>query len=102
MLYAFHKTQTTKKPDSIHATYLISGTKRSDAIGTSVAKGKDGEDTVMDSSPFPSSWMETPTRVEPEIAVSTVTLVKEEDLDGKGITFQTTSELVLTCSRGER
>jgi DNA polymerase delta subunit 3 len=82
MLYAFHSSQATKNPKSIHATYLVSGTKNSATIGANGAKGKNGEDTVMDSSPFPSSWMETPTRDEPEIAVKTVTLVKEEDFEG--------------------
>jgi hypothetical protein len=28
MLFEFHKTQNTKKPKSIHATYLITGRKK--------------------------------------------------------------------------
>jgi DNA polymerase delta subunit 3 len=81
MLYTFHKTQTAKNPNSVHATYLVSGIKKSDTLVASGAKGKDGEDTVMDSSPFPSSWVETPDRPEPKV-VKTITLVKEENLEG--------------------
>jgi DNA polymerase delta subunit 3 len=81
MLYSFHKTQTAKNPNSVHATYLVSGIKKSDALAAGGTKGKDGEDTVMDSSPFPSSWAETPDRPEPKI-VKTITLVKEENLEG--------------------
>jgi DNA polymerase delta subunit 3 len=81
MLYTFHKTQTAKDPNSVHATYFVSGIKKSDALAASGAKGKDGEDTVMDSSPFPSSWAETPDLPKPKV-VKTHTLVKEENLEG--------------------
>lgn len=66
MLYDFHNCQNTQKANSIHATYLVYGTK-------SPANDQSDDDVEMTSSmPEPE---ETP--------VSTLTLVREEELNGR-------------------
>jgi len=79
MLYDFHRQQNAKKPGTIHATYLLSGTKAEErAAPTNGAK--DGEDEYMQSSPFMSSSMPQPEDTGSSSTL-TITLVREEDLD---------------------
>ncbi|KAL2070398.1 hypothetical protein VTL71DRAFT_13424 [Oculimacula yallundae] len=81
MLYDFHRQQNAKKPDTIHATYLISGTKqKEEPTPTNGAVKKDGEDDYMQSSPFMASSMPAAESTG-ESSVLSITLVKEEDLD---------------------
>ncbi|KAH7355229.1 DNA polymerase subunit Cdc27 [Rhexocercosporidium sp. MPI-PUGE-AT-0058] len=81
MLYDFHRQQNAKKPDTIHATYLISGVKRKeDPIVTNGAGKKDGEDDYMQSSPFMASSMPVAESTG-ESSVLSITLVKEESLE---------------------
>ena len=84
MLFDFHQKQNAKKRNSIHATYLISGTKRSvdDTNGTN---RRSGEDVSMRSSPFMSSMPE-PEDAGPEeetVKETTLLLVREEELESK-------------------
>ncbi|CAL3962730.1 unnamed protein product [Diplocarpon coronariae] len=82
MLFEFHRNQNAKKPGTIHATYLISGTKRKeDPFVTNGAPQKDGEDDYMQSSPFMSSSMPHPDSASGESGVLSITLVKEEQLE---------------------
>jgi len=84
MLFEFHRLQNAKKPGSIHATYLISGTKRKEeSFGIKPVVKKDGEDDYMQSSPFMSSSMPHPEEDTGESHVLSITLVKEENLDGR-------------------
>lgn len=78
MLFDFHQKQNAKKPHSIHATYLISGTKRV-AGETNGANGRSDEDVSMRSSPFMSSMPPSEEHEEP-IKKSTILLVREEEL----------------------
>ncbi|KAK0119583.1 hypothetical protein ONS95_011023 [Cadophora gregata] len=80
MLYEFHRQQNAKKPDTLHATYLISGTKRKETIATNGAAKKDGEDDYMQSSPFMASSMPAAENTG-ESGVLSLTLAKEENLD---------------------
>jgi DNA polymerase delta subunit 3 len=57
MLFEFHKRQNAKKPNSVHATYLVTGIPRR-IEPTNGVNGRDGEDTDMRSSPFMSSMPE--------------------------------------------
>jgi DNA polymerase delta subunit 3 len=82
MLYEFHQNQNAKKPGTVHATYLLAGTKSKEINGTDGAQ-KDGEDEYMQSSPFVSSSMPQPTEETEEISVLSVSLVKEEDLESE-------------------
>ena len=86
MLYDFHQKQNAKKPGTIHATYLLSGTKRpEDPIPLNGDAKKDGEDDYMLSSPFMSSSMPQPEEGTGESSVLSITLVREEDLEGGNI-----------------
>lgn len=81
MLYEFHHKQNSKKPGTVHATYLITGTKR-DVQTNGVHSQEDGEDTVMRSSPpLPSSSIPQPDETTATITVRSIMLVKEEHLD---------------------
>lgn len=82
MLYDFHRQQNAKKPGTIHATYLISGTKgKEEPLATNVAAKKDGEDDYIQSSPFMASSMPAAEGTG-ESGVLSITLVKEENLEG--------------------
>ncbi|KAF2672378.1 hypothetical protein BT63DRAFT_411653 [Microthyrium microscopicum] len=72
MLYAFHAKESAKDPESISATYLLSGVLRppSTSESTPPPPATDGEDTIMESSPVPSSWIDQPT---PYVEVTQVT-----------------------------
>lgn len=81
MLYDFHHHENSKKAKSVNATYLIIGIQREqEKPELNGQLAKDGEDDIMQSSPFMSSM---PQQDEPEDKPKTtsVTLVREEDLD---------------------
>jgi DNA polymerase delta subunit 3 len=80
MLFDFHQKQNAKRPKSVHATYLISGTKR--ATGeTNGTNGRSREDVSMRSSPFMSSMPEPEQQEEEEpVKKSAILLVREEEL----------------------
>lgn len=79
MLFDFHKSQNEKQSQSVHATYVVSGLKRQDVK----APAKDGDDTVMNSSPFPSSYMMSSAPQEtPAPAIRSLSFAKEEELQG--------------------
>ncbi|KAI4277199.1 MAG: hypothetical protein L6R38_005481 [Xanthoria sp. 2 TBL-2021] len=74
--------QNSKKPGSVHAVYLVTG-YIIPVTPTSSAQYEqaDGEDAHMQSSPFMSSSMPQPEEEEEQLAVKTVTLCREEDLE---------------------
>ena len=93
MLYEFYEFENKKRPESVHATYLIAGTRR-----TSATRAQNGsktnaydDDQPMPSSPppFTSSMLE-PSEHESEVehseslkvSVKSITLVREEILEG--------------------
>ena len=83
MLHDFHHNQTSKKPGSVHATYLMSGTVIPVAVPSNDSQPReDGEDAHMQSSPFVSSQMrpDEDTNIPPPVKL--ITLVREEDLEG--------------------
>ena len=88
MLYDFYRTQLKKKPDSLHATYLLTGRRlvRHDQTqsGSSLTT-EDGADSHMQSSPLPAS--SAPGTQEDERQrpswIRVVSIVKEEQLDGE-------------------
>jgi DNA polymerase delta subunit 3 len=81
MLYEFHRQQNGKKPDTVHATYLISGTKRIAEPEVATAVKKDGEDEYMQSSPFMNSSMPQVYEGTGASSTLTITLTREEELD---------------------
>jgi DNA polymerase delta subunit 3 len=97
MLYEFHRLQNSKKPGTIHATYLVSGTKREGPQPTNKEE-KDGEDEYMQSSPFVGSSMPQPDESTGESGVLTISLVKEEDLDGTSLISLPGGQLIFLYS----
>lgn len=93
MLYDFHNKENAKKPGAVHATYLITGTRRpltsSQATG---AHSQKDEETVMQSSPpIPGSSapkVEGEEEEEEPVAVRSVLLVKEEHFEQAKATFE--------------
>jgi len=80
MLYEFHTKQNSKKPKSIHATYILTGKKRA-LEHTNGANGQDGDDAVMRSSPFMSSMPAPEEPAEDPVSKTSVVLVREEELE---------------------
>ncbi|KAF7860420.1 hypothetical protein EAF04_008546 [Stromatinia cepivora] len=92
MLFEFHRVQNAKKPGTIHATYLIAGTKRKEAH-VAIEVGKDGEDYYMQSSPFVASSMPQPEGGTGQGSILSITLTREEDLDAIRSQFQHISSI---------
>jgi DNA polymerase delta subunit 3 len=80
MLYEFHRLQNAKKPGTIHATYLLSGTKRAEEQEL-IHGAKDGEDEYMQSSPFVGGSKLELEEASGACSVLTITLVGEENLE---------------------
>ncbi|CAO1601614.1 CDC27 protein [Xanthoria calcicola] len=78
----FLAQQNSKKPGSVHAVYLVTGYVYP-LTPTSSAQYEqaDGEDAHMQSSPFMSSSMPQQDEEEEQLAVKTITLCREEDLE---------------------
>lgn len=91
MLFEFHRKQNAKKAGSVHATYLITGTRTQPTEPKSNGvESQDGEDTVMQSSPpLPSSSAPQPAEEESTpTPVRSILLVKEEHLEQAKATFE--------------
>jgi DNA polymerase delta subunit 3 len=82
MLFDFHKTENEKKPNSVSATYLISGVQTPQKIPAANGVSNEGEDTVMRSSPYMSSMPQSDEK-ERSMRTMSFVLAREEDLDGK-------------------
>lgn len=78
MLYEFHRTENKKKANSVHATYLVAGSRYEPESNGVV---KDGEDVVMSSQPFQSSPPAPALAIEDDTPILSITLVREEDLE---------------------
>lgn len=83
MLYDFHRQQNAKKPGTLHATYLISGTKREEeAVPTNGDVKMEDSNDYIQSSPFVASSMPQVVESTGATSVLSITLAREEDLDG--------------------
>lgn len=91
MLYDFHTTENARKPNCVHATYIVTGFRKP---STKSKAGSDGEskDMEMQCSPFDSSFPGTQTTVAGEgeekrgkkregLMLRVVELCQEEELD---------------------
>ena len=83
LLYEFYSTQTTKKPGSIYATYLLDGIPRPVRESSVNEHQQDGEDIPMQSSPYMGSSMSHHEDQEDAIPSRSIVLASGEDLDGK-------------------
>ncbi|KAF2829352.1 hypothetical protein CC86DRAFT_444450 [Ophiobolus disseminans] len=100
MLFDFHKQQNAKKSNTVHATYLITGKKRSEddeSKHTNGVNGRDGDDTNMRSSPFMSSMPEpeedSDESDEEPVKQTTILLVREEQLQETRAEFDEESSI---------
>lgn len=82
MLFEFHRTENAKKPGSVNATYLIRGLPRLPEKPAINGTKRDGDDHVMQSSPYMSS-MPQPDESQHRIRLSSFLLAREEDLTGE-------------------
>ena len=80
MLYEFYQKQTSKKPGSVHATYLIDGVPKTKNESNMNGQQKDGEDMHMLSSLYMSSSMPQDDNEQDRIQIRSVVLAREEDL----------------------
>jgi DNA polymerase delta subunit 3 len=97
MLYEFHRQQNGKRPGTVHATYLISGTKRKEELSSSNGGAqKDGEDDYMQSSPFINSSMPQPDDTG-ESGVLSIILVREENLEGRTSLQSSIDDAKISC-----
>ena len=92
MLYDFHAHENAKRPGSVHATYLLAGTKevKEKAPLTEGPNGVQHDDEPVPSSPpgFTSSMLQSSQRTGEDedvqaSSIRTITLVREESLEGK-------------------
>ncbi|KAL8769982.1 MAG: hypothetical protein Q9209_004229 [Squamulea sp. 1 TL-2023] len=82
LLFQFHKQQNSKKPGSVHAIYLVTGfIIPLTPTNSGQATQADGEDAFMQSSPFMSSSMPHREDEEEPLAVKTISICREEDLE---------------------
>lgn len=84
LLYEFYHHQSSRKPGSVHATYLLSG--KQSKLGQTSATGvgqSSFEDAHIQSSPFMSSAIPPGDDAEAVPSVMVIALVREQDLDGK-------------------
>ncbi|CAD6584828.1 MAG: hypothetical protein ASARMPREDX12_006640 [Alectoria sarmentosa] len=81
MLYEFYSTQTTKKPASINATYLLDGVPRNAKKSSINGHQQDGEEIHMQSSPYMSSSMPHQDDEEEAVPSRSIILAKGEDLE---------------------
>ena len=84
MLYAFYERENGKKKGSVHAMYLVAGNKHIPDSAQANGNGHvDRDGDINPSSPIMSSSMPQPSQEEEEQRyVKTITLVREEDLEG--------------------
>ncbi|KAF2855579.1 hypothetical protein T440DRAFT_158272 [Plenodomus tracheiphilus IPT5] len=87
MLFEFHQKQNAKKPGSIHATYLITGTKRN-TEQTNGHGGRTDDDVNMRSSPFMSSMPEPKEPAAESTRKLSIVLVREEELEKARAEFE--------------
>ncbi len=86
MLYEFHRTQNARKPGCLHASYLVGGVRKPQTnSSTNGINGRNGEDISMQSSSFLSSSMPEQEEEIEKIPVTTITLAREEDLEGVSV-----------------
>lgn len=81
MLYDFHRSENSKKPNSVNATYIVTGIQQNqEKLPSNGSQPKGGGDEIMQSSPFMSSQMQQQDELADIPEVTTITLVREEEL----------------------
>jgi hypothetical protein len=81
MLYEFHKSQNDKKPGTLHATYLVYGV-------LSKPSQQQNVDVEMTDSQMSSQVSQLDAPFSDQVPMYTMSLVKEEQMDGKDNTWR--------------
>ncbi|OOQ88412.1 hypothetical protein PEBR_12027 [Penicillium brasilianum] len=92
ILFEFHRVENAKKPQSVHATYLISGIQQPPEPPATNGHAND-EDEVMQSSPYLPSSIPNQDAVPEQVRIASIILAREEDLEDAKATFQSISTI---------
>ena len=82
MLFDFHHRQNSKAPGSVRANYIVDGRPRIEKEAAADGHPNGGDGSHVQSSPYMSSSMPQEEEEEPGIPIRSITLAREEDLDG--------------------
>ncbi|KAJ5479711.1 hypothetical protein N7530_005220 [Penicillium desertorum] len=80
ILYEFHRNENAKKPQTVHATYVISGIQKAPEPAPTNGHADD-EDEMMQSSPYLPSSMPNQDATSDSIRTASIVLAREEDLE---------------------
>lgn len=87
ILYEFHRTENTKKPGSVNATYIVAGIPVPDTAEKFPTNGhksfSQNGDGSMPSSPFMSSAPDLPNLSKNKVQTLLCILTREDDLNGR-------------------
>jgi DNA polymerase delta subunit 3 len=81
ILFEFHRNENAKKPQTVHATYVISGIQKAPEPAPTNGNADD-EDETMQSSPYLLSSMPNQDTDSASLRTASIVLVREEDLEG--------------------
>ncbi|KAL4931941.1 uncharacterized protein BDV17DRAFT_280014 [Aspergillus undulatus] len=97
ILYDFHRNENAKKPSSVNATYVLTGTPKAPEPATNgaAANGNDDADDIVPNSPYISSSMSDQDGPVDQFSVSAVLLAREEDLEDAKATFESISSVYI-------
>lgn len=79
MLHDFYQQENSRKPGSVHATYLLLGTRQ--PLSANGDSQRATEDAALPSSSAPRSPVVKQESVQTGVMTISMTLVKEEDLE---------------------
>ncbi|KAJ5558437.1 hypothetical protein N7461_002409 [Penicillium sp. DV-2018c] len=80
MLFEFHRNENAKKPQTVHATYVISGIQKAPEPAPTNGRADDEDETMRSSPDLPSSMPNKDTD-SASIRTASIVLVREEDLE---------------------
>ncbi|KAE8134411.1 DNA polymerase subunit Cdc27 [Aspergillus pseudotamarii] len=96
MLYDFHRNENSKRPQSVNATYIVTGVQKAPAPATNGhINGEENGGDVFPSSPYLSSSMPNQDSVPDTVPTASVLLVREEDLEDAKSTFESISSIYI-------
>ncbi|KAI2475571.1 dna polymerase protein [Pyrenophora tritici-repentis] len=89
MLFEFHKKQNARKPGSVHATYLITGTpRRSNSVNNRSTNDTDMKSEESDDSDFANDSDDEDTPAPRGVRETHIVLVQEEELEETRAEFE--------------
>lgn len=92
ILFEFHHNENAKKPQTVHATYVISGIQKAPEPAPTNGHADD-EDEMMQSSPYLPSSMPNQDTASDSIRTTSIVLAREENLEDAKSTFQSISTI---------